>query len=58
METWINQGILLEQFPPTLAMVVTCWLETTQGPVWTMESGLAANQSVNVSDFSFFDFPN
>ena len=52
METWTNQGILLEQFPPTLAMVVTCWLETTQGPVRTMDSGPATNQSVNVSQFS------
>ncbi len=53
METWTNQGILLEQFPPTLAMVVTCWLEMTQGPVRKMDSGLAANQSVAVSVFSF-----
>ncbi len=51
METWTNQGILLEQFPPTLAMVVTCWLETEQGPVRTMDSGPAANQSVTVSVF-------
>ncbi len=51
METWTNQGILLEQFPPTLAMVATCWLEMKQGHVRKVDNGLAANQSVNVSIF-------